>query len=112
MAANAFDVVAKVWTVATSFLRFCRADSDGVAFMVGTLGFECAVGVVYTRSGEGASGSGLFVAWAVDFWGFSIYSFPPPSSVSIGEVSSFCCLHCSSTVVSIRHSSSGFTSSW
>ena len=49
-----FEVVAKVWTVATSFLRFCRAGSDGVAFMVGALGSECAAcvncvaGRVYT----------------------------------------------------------------
>ena len=69
-------------------------------------------GKIYTKSGEGASGSGLLVAWAVDFWGSSFSSFPLPSSVSIGEVSSFFCLHCSSTVVSIYHSSSGFTSSW
>ena len=57
--------------------------------MVGALGFECAASVVYTRLGEGASGSGLFVAWEVDFWGFSISFFPLPSPVSIGEVSSF-----------------------
>ena len=69
------------------------------------------MGKIYTELGEGASGSGLFVAWAVDFWGSSISSFPLPSTVSIREVSSFCCLHCSSTVVSIRPSSSGFTSS-
>ena len=94
MAANVLDVVAKALTVATNFLKFCMAGSDGVAFMVG------------------ASGSDLFVAWAVDFWGSSISPFPLPSSVIIGEVSSFCCLHCSSTVVSIKHSSSGFTSSW
>ena len=51
MATNVFDVVAKVWTVATSFLGFCRAGSDGVAFMVGALGFECAAGVgkIYTE---------------------------------------------------------------
>ena len=86
--------------------------------MVGVLGVDCAAGVgcavgrIYTGSGEGASGSGLLVAWEVDFWGSYISSFPQPSSVSIGEVSSFCCLHCSSIVVSIRHSSSRFTSSW
>ena len=45
MAANVFDVVAKVWTATTSFLRFCRAGSDGVPFMVGALGSECAAGV-------------------------------------------------------------------
>ena len=98
--------------MATNFLMFYSIGSDGVAFIVGALGVGCAVGMVYTRSGKGAFGSGLFVAWVVDFWGFSISSFPPPSSVSIGEVSSFCYLHCSSTVVSIRHTSSGFTSSW
>ena len=57
--------------MATNFLRFCRAGSDGVAFMVG------------------ASGSGLFVAGAVDFWGSFISSFPLSSSVNIGEVYSF-----------------------
>ena len=102
--------------MATNFLKFCSIGSgDGMTFAsaagVGSSGKGCAAGKVYTRSGESASGSGLFVAWAVNFWGSSISSFQLPSSVSIGEVSSFCCLHCSSTVVSIRHSSSGFTSS-
>ena len=73
MAANVLDVVAKALTVATNFLKFYMASSDEVAFMVG------------------ASGSGLFVAWEVDFWGSSISSSPLPSSVSIGEVISFCC---------------------
>ena len=90
--------------MATSFLRFCRAGIvDGMTFALvagaSSSGKGCAAGRVYTRSREGASGSGLFVAWAVDFWGSSISSFPLPSSVSIGEVSSFCCLHCSSTMV-------------
>ena len=75
--------------MATNFLRFFKTGSARLALVVGALGFECAAGVVYTRSGEGAYGSGVFVAWAVDFWGFSISSFPLPSSVSIGEVSSF-----------------------
>ena len=75
--------------MATNFLKFFSIGSDGVAFLVGASGVGCAVGRVYTRAGEGASGSGLFMAWAVDFWGFSISSFPLPSSVSIGEVSSF-----------------------
>ena len=76
--------------MATNFLRFCRASSvNGVAFGDGVSGVGCAAGMVYTRSREGAYGSGLFVAWAVDFWGFSISSFPLPSSGSIGEVSSF-----------------------
>ena len=37
--------------MATSFLRFCRASSDRVAFMVGASGFECAAGVgkIYTE---------------------------------------------------------------
>ena len=88
---------------------------------------DCAAGEgrIYTRSREGAAGSGLPVAWAVvlgfnvvgsglriGFWGSSTTSFPLPFSVSNGEIASFCCLHCSSTVVSIRHSSSGFSSSW
>ena len=60
MAVNVFDVVAKVWTVATSFLRFCRAGSDGVAFMVGALGVACGAGV-----GRMLTGSGLFLGWAV-----------------------------------------------
>ena len=80
--------------MATSFLRFCRAGNiNGMAFVsaagTGFLGKGCAVGRVYTRSGEGVFASGLFVAWAMDFWGSSISSFPLPSSVSIGEVSSF-----------------------
>ena len=65
VAAIFFEVVAKAWTVATSFLRFCRAGSDGVAFMVGALGSECVVcvncaaGRVYTWFWEEAAGSGL-----------------------------------------------------
>ena len=42
--------------MATSFLRFYRAGSeDGVAFVVGVSGFECAssVGKIYTESIEG-----------------------------------------------------------
>ena len=31
--------------MATSFLRFCRSSGDGVAFMVGALGVDCASGV-------------------------------------------------------------------
>ena len=105
--------------MATNFLKFCVGSKGGMAFVVGALGVDCAAGVgcaagrIYTSSEEGASGSGLLVAWAVDFWGSSISSFPLPSSVSIGEVFCFLfCLHCSSTAVLIRHSSSGFTSSW
>ena len=38
--------------MATNFLKFCNIGSDGVAFVVGVLGFECAEGVgkVYTES--------------------------------------------------------------
>ena len=60
MAADVFDVVAKFWTMATSFLRFCRAGIDAVAFMVGVLGVDCAGGV-----GRMLTGSGLFLGWAV-----------------------------------------------
>ena len=89
-AAIVFDVVAKACTVATNFLNFCRTGSAiDVAFVVGVSGIGYAAGRVYTWSGESASGSGLFMARAVDFWGFSIFSFPLPSSVSIREVSSF-----------------------
>ena len=58
----------KVCAVATSFLKFCRAGSaNGVAFPVGVSGVECAAGEgrIYTKSGEGAVGSGLLVAWAL-----------------------------------------------
>ena len=75
--------------MATNFLKFFIIGSDGVAFLVGASGVGCAEGRVYTRSREGASGSVMFMAWAVDFWGFSISSFPLPFSVSIREVSSF-----------------------
>ena len=69
---------------------FCKTTSAiDVAFPVGPPGVGCATGRVYTRSREGASCSGLFMAWAKDFWSFYISSFPLPSSVSIGEVSSF-----------------------
>ena len=97
-----------------------------MALAVGVSGVECAVGVgrMCTRSGEGAASSGLLVVWAmalgfnfmgnglrISFWGSSTTSFPLPSSVSNGEIASFCCLQFSSTMVSIRNSSSGFSSS-
>ena len=37
-AAIFFEVVAKILTVATSFLKFFSIDSDGVAFLVGASG--------------------------------------------------------------------------
>ena len=59
--------------MATSFLKFFSIGSDGVAFIVGALGIGCSAGRVYTWSGESAYGSGLFMAWTVDFWGFYIF---------------------------------------
>ena len=74
-----------------------------MALAVGVSGVECDVGVgkICTRSGEGATSSGLLMAWAValgfnfvgsglriTFWGSSTASFPLPSSVSNGEIAS------------------------
>ena len=53
--------------MATNLLKFFSIGSDGVAFLVGALGIGYAAGMVYTWSGESAYGSGLFMAWAVDF---------------------------------------------
>ena len=67
-AAIVFDVVAKACTVATNFLNFCRTgNAIDVAFVVGVLGVGCVAGEgrIYTWSVEGATGSGLLVAWAV-----------------------------------------------
>ena len=51
----------------TNFLNFCRTDSaTDVAFVVGaSLCWDWAAGRIYTWSVEGATGSGLLVAWAV-----------------------------------------------
>ena len=53
--------------MATTFLRFCRAGSDGVAFAGGVSSVGCAVGRVYTGFGsrEGTSGSWLLLGGAV-----------------------------------------------
>ena len=58
--------------MATSFLKFFSIGSDEVAFIVGALGVDCAAGEgsmctgrVCTGSVEGATSSGLLVAWAV-----------------------------------------------
>ena len=53
--------------MATDFLIFRSTSSDGVAFVVGASGVLCwdwAAGRIYTWSVEGATGSGLLVAWA------------------------------------------------
>ena len=89
----------------TNFLNFCRTGSAiDVAFPVGAPGVGCAAGEgrIYTCSVEGVIGNALLVAWAVavgfnsmgngfetSSLGSSTASFPLPSSVSIGEVSSF-----------------------
>ena len=80
------------------------AGSDGGGFCVGCFRVGRASGVrrIYTWSVEGATGSGLLVAWlvAVGFnsvvngfkissWGSSTISFPLPSSVLKGRISSW-----------------------
>ena len=104
--------------MATNFLRLFKAGSARLALVVGASRVGCGAseGRIYTWSVEGATGSGLLVAWAVAvgfnyvgngfktcFLGSSTASFPLPSSVSNGEIASSCILYCSSTVVSIRH---------
>ena len=60
-AACVFDVVAKALTVATNFLRFCRASSvNGMAFAVGVSGVACDASI-----GKMLTGSGLFLGLAV-----------------------------------------------
>ena len=53
--------------MATNLLKFYMAGSDGLALALGASGVGCASGVgrIYTWSVEGATGSGLLVAWAV-----------------------------------------------
>ena len=56
--------------MATNFLKFCMADSvDGVAFVVGVLGVDCAVGkAVCALAGD------YFCVWQwhwdPNLWGF------------------------------------------
>ena len=73
--------------MATNFLKLFSIGSDGVAFMVGASG----VGKMYTWSVEGATGSGLLVGngFKTSSWGFSTVSFPLPSSIIKGRISSF-----------------------
>ena len=55
--------------MATSFLNFCMACSDGLDLWLGAgaAGFDFATGVgsMYTWSSEGVTGSGYLVSWAV-----------------------------------------------
>ena len=90
--------------MATNLLKFCMAGSDGLALALGAsgVGRVSGVGIIYTWSVEGATGSGLLVAWAVavgfnyvgngfetSSWGSSTISFPLPSSVIKGRISSW-----------------------
>ena len=74
-----------------------------LALAIGASGIECTAGIgrMCIGSGEGATGSGLLVAWAValrlifmgnglriSFWGSSTASFQLPSSVINGEIAS------------------------
>ena len=43
-AAIFFEVVAKICTMATNLLKFFSIGSDGVAFIMGALGVDCAAG--------------------------------------------------------------------
>ena len=70
--------------MATNFLKFYSTGSvGGVAFMVGVSGFECVAGVgkIYTES---IGGRDKLCSWCS-----STASFPLPSSVNKGRVSSF-----------------------
>ena len=94
--------------MATNFLKLCsQGSANGVAFGDGVSGFGYASGVgkMYPWSVEGATGSGLLVGNGVRtcFLGSYTASFPLPSSVSN--------VQCSSTMVSLRYTSSGFSSS-
>ena len=59
--------MAKFYIEATNLLKFCIAGSDGVAFVLGASRVGCGAGEgrIYTWSVEGATGSGLLVAWTV-----------------------------------------------
>ena len=89
-AAIFFEIVAKFCTMATNLLKFFIIGSDGVAFIVGALGVDCAVeeGRILIWSVEGATGSGHLVAWVMGFWGSSPASFPLLSSLNKGRISS------------------------
>ena len=54
--------------MATNVLKFCKAGiENGMTFPVGASDVGCAAGRIYTRLEEGASSSGLFIAWAMHF---------------------------------------------
>ena len=148
--------MAKFCTEATNLLKLLsQSSANWVAVGVGVFGVDCAAGDVrmYTSSVEGATGSGLLVAWAVavgfnfmgiglrvSFCGSFAASIPMPSSVIKALICSFvrgkkvtpmfedsdnpsttstkssiissctCYSKCFSTMVSLRHSSSGLSS--
>ena len=52
--------MAKAWTKATNFLKFCTCCAAGVALLVGVSGVSCAADV-----GKTCTGSGLFLGWAM-----------------------------------------------
>ena len=66
--------------------------SDGLDLWLGAgagcVDFAVGVGSMYTWSSEGATGSGLFWGWSVDFLGSSPGSFPLLSSLNKGRISS------------------------
>ena len=84
--------MANLCTEATNLLKFCMTCSDGLdlTLRAGAGGFEFAAGggYMYTGSAEGATGSGLFWGWSVDFLGSSPGSFPLLSSLNKGRISS------------------------
>ena len=100
--------------MATTFLRFCKAGSDGVAFGDGVsgVGYSSGVGKMYTWSVEGATGSGLLVGngFKVSCWGSSTVSFPlPPPASSTGSSSgayTCSCINSSRTCCRMLKSSS------
>ena len=61
--------MAKACTLATNFLKFCMAYSDGLDLPLGAgvsdVGYDAGEGRIYTWSMEGGTGSGHLVAWAV-----------------------------------------------
>ena len=68
--------------MATNFLMFCSTSSvDGVAFMVGVLGVDCAADRIHTKS---LGGKGKLCSW----WS-SIAPFPLHSLLNKGRISSF-----------------------